>query len=133
MKDQPMPKAIHGLIAHNSDSLPQNDKTKSNEKQVNPFTDEFKPIPDVTAYPDDHKADTKIGIENHFRHHANAFTDEFEPSPNVSAYPDDHTTDSRIGAEKTTTSSAFVASEAKETKPFTEEFEPRPNVSAYNE
>ena len=122
MKDQPMPKAIHGLIAHNSDSFPKNDKTKCNENHANGFNDRFKPILDVTAYPDDHKAETKTGAENHFRHHSNAFTDEFKPILEVTAYPDDHKAETKTGAENHFLHHANA---------FTDEFKPIPDITAY--
>ncbi|XP_062095828.1 organ-specific protein P4-like [Humulus lupulus] len=83
MKDEPMPEAIHGLMASSSSSQavgPQDQKTKCNENNhKDVFTDNFEPTPNLSAYPDQ---DTTTA-EN------KAYTEDFKPKKNeISIYSD---------------------------------------------
>ncbi|KAF9676003.1 hypothetical protein SADUNF_Sadunf09G0093100 [Salix dunnii] len=104
MKDQPMPKAIQGLIRASTVSSVSNQKadchtTESNEK--NNFVKDFGPQLYAASY-DNGKKQTK----------EESFSEDFDPSPNISVYSD-----------------GVVKGE----RSFAEDFEPRPNVSVYHD
>ncbi|RVX12243.1 Organ-specific protein S2 [Vitis vinifera] len=112
MKDQPMPKAIEGVLSAKNPnchtateaSNEQADQLlKDFEQKVEKaFAEDFEPRPNVSVYHDD----SKVGEEK-------SFVKDFEPGPNLSVYHDDE-----------------VAS--KGDKSFVNDFEPRPNLSVYN-
>ena len=106
MKDQPMPKPIHALIVHHSDSVtPKNSNKKTdchNEIHHNSFTDDFEPTPNVSAYPD---ADAEL---------AGTATKDFKPyRAEASVY------EGNVGP--------------KAEKKFAQDFEPGPHASRYSE
>ncbi|PON84898.1 Organ specific protein [Trema orientale] len=119
MKDQPIPKAVHGLISSSSSSTSSHDSNeKANCHENNrAFTKNFEPTPNISAYPDDSAKESTT--------RDNVFTRNFEPTPNVSAYPDDTTAE-------TSTKDNLVATN-KENKQYAESFEPRPNISVYSD
>ncbi|PON76849.1 Organ specific protein [Parasponia andersonii] len=106
MKEEPMPKAILGLIVRDSDSTPKNSNEKKNcglGTKISSFSEDFEPTPNATAYPDD---DAKSALET-------SPNDEIEP----------------IRADST----AYHGNKASDQKPFAKDFEPIPHATAYNE
>ncbi|EXB63583.1 hypothetical protein L484_026922 [Morus notabilis] len=89
MKDQPMPKAIQGLIVHDhSESAPKNSNEKADchgTHDQNSFTDDFEPTPNVSAYPDDIDA-KQAGTIFTKNFDDKKFTKDFEPGPQATIY-----------------------------------------------
>ncbi|XP_062109064.1 organ-specific protein P4-like [Humulus lupulus] len=108
MKDEPMPKAIAGLIMlsnsdHSTPKIPK-EKTKCSDHKstLNSFTEDFEPVPHVTSYPDN---EAKLSVKP-------LFTKDFEPEPQATAYPNDD-----------------VESSVKQL--FARDFEAEPQMTAY--
>lgn len=75
MKDQPMPEAIHGLVHSHSDHS-KHKTNKCNENVKSNYAQDFKPIPDATAYNND------VGPQEDHK----PFAEDFKPKPDVTGY-----------------------------------------------
>ncbi|XP_034681804.1 organ-specific protein P4-like [Vitis riparia] len=111
MKDEPMPKAIQGLLPEDQSSSllskKPNCQTMPGARNGGDIVKGFEPKKEKVFWVYDDE-DAKLTKEK-------SFVKDLEPRTNVSAYHDK------------------VATKEEKEKPFVGDFEPRPNVSAYNE
>ncbi|KAL6270131.1 hypothetical protein ACE6H2_027042 [Prunus campanulata] len=100
MKEQPMPRAIEGLLVDISDSTPKQ-KADCHEKVKKPFVEveveveEFEPRPNVSSYNDDEtkaelsskdNAGPKAKQSFAAKEDKRPFVEDFEPRPNFPIY-----------------------------------------------
>ncbi|WJZ83710.1 hypothetical protein VitviT2T_003369 [Vitis vinifera] len=109
MKDEPMPKAIQGLLPEDQSSSLSSKKpncqTTTEARNGDDVVKGFEPKKEKVFWVYDDE-DAKLTEEK-------SFVKDLEPWTNISAYHDKGAT--------------------KEEKPFVGDYEPRPNISAYNE
>ena len=109
MKDEPMPKAIQGLLPEDQSSSLSSKKpncqTTTEARNGDDVVKGFEPKKEKVFWVYDDE-DAKLTEEK-------SFVKDLEPWTNISAYHDKGAT--------------------KEEKPFVGDYEPRPNISAHNE